>query len=353
MSDSAYTKLPILAGGNYHKWQSQIMDHLQSINARLLVNGTEIQPGGSNASTAQRDFIERKEKASSMLRRACGFEARSYIENEYDPVTIWQILREKFASDAAAQPARLQLTMKFSTLRLKPNQSVGEWIAELRQIQNELAGSIAAINDHQIISHVLTHLPSNYKQLKTLISHSKDPAVQTLENIAHEFQLFDAEEKLQNELSGNLSSASTLQKANALSAQQGNYRGRGRSHGNGNWNNNRHHPYNANRESTGNTNDTDEAPKPTRRPAHSDTICYYCLKKGHFQYDCELRKKATSFRQQHHANFAAANNNIINDNRLTDITGDINTKKASFRSYAAMRATCDCDSDNVVYGLCQ
>lgn len=355
MSDPGLGKLPILTGANYHQWQSKIMDHLQGINARHIVNGVETLPGG-NASNAQRDFNERKEKASSMLRRACGYEARSYIENEYDPVTIWQVLREKFASDAAAQPTRLQLTMKFGTSRLKPNQSVGEWIAELRQIQNELAGSVAAINDHQIISHVLTHLPANYKYLKTLISHSKDPAVQTLENIAHEFQLFDAEEKLENQLSGNLTSASTLTKANALSAQQTNHRGRGGYRGRGNYrgrgrsgfrndSNYRQYPY-TNRLSQEKNNVNSEAPKLTRsgRPAHPDIMCYYCLQKGHFQNDCELRKRANSLTQQRRAKFA--NRAAANDNRFTDITDIENTtEEVSFRTSAALQATCD----NAIY----
>lgn len=301
MSTTLTPKLPQLTGANYYSWKNDILIALAGINARRLVTGEEVPPT-NNAVTQLRDFTERSEKAVCMLQNACGLEARSYIHGLFDPVQIWTTLRERFASDAAAQPNRLQLTMKFSTSRIKPNQPIGEWIAELRRIQSELAHSPAAINDHQIISHILTHMPQRYKQLKMMISHSKDPAVQTLDNIAHEFQLFDAEERLQNQLSGNLSTSSTLEKANALLADapssnqhgrggyRGNRRGRGNYRGQGRGGGNRQHPYNN-----------------QGRSASSNTECYYCTKKGHFSYDCEIRIAADKRYQEREAEKARAN----------------------------------------------
>lgn len=239
-SGSSPATLLKLNGANYHAWRNNILIALAGINARRLVIGEEAAPVNVGAAAAVRDFAERREKAASMLHNACGPEAKSFIINRFDPVQIWQELQTRFANNATSE-SRLQLVMRFNSLAMKTSGTAGEWIAELRQIQNQLAFSEDAITDRVMVTHILAKLPAKFKTLRQIITHSTNPEDQTLASVARNIHLFEEQEKLQNQLSGNLSSSSTLANANALYAGNGSYRGRGRGRrGNSFWGRNRY-----------------------------------------------------------------------------------------------------------------
>jgi hypothetical protein len=280
ITSGSSTQLPKLTGANYHSWRNEILIALAGINARRLVIGEEAAPANNSAVAAVRDFAERREKAASMLHHACGPEAKSFIIGEFDPIRIWQELNNRFAN-AATSESRLQLVMRFNSLAMKPSGTAGEWIAELRQIQNQLALSDDAISDRQMVTHILAKLPPKFSTLRQIITHSANPADQTLESVSRNIHLFEEQEKLKNQLSGNLDSASTLTNANALYAGGNRHRN---SHGN-----NRHHRNPKNRQNSS------DRPK---RKAGKDDVCYYCTKKGHFSSDCRTRIQAEKMGQE-------------------------------------------------------
>jgi len=275
-----YGKTAELTHQNYHQWHRDMEFFLNAEGALYIVLGNEVMPAGGGADPT--DFNTRARKAAAMIHAACSMPIKAYIDTMRDPHLMWKQLKGKLDT-ANSFSGRTAIRHLFNHFRLTPGGSLECYIAQLIKCMNMLAGSAQAISDETFRSHLTTTLTSDYNSIIDIIIH-KAPECQLIDYIISTLVKWDNTRLARKaEVWSNTNTSSTITSANALITQtkyqghRGYLQGGGRRHESGRggkW-------YDGGRSRL------------------SSGTCWYCLKSGHRQDTCFLKKKSEEGRRSH------------------------------------------------------
>lgn len=158
-----------LNGSNYASWKNNIRRLLRMIRAWDITEGREQLPplpshlnSQSVAAVAARarreDFEQRRKEAAGIIYNACIPAVRVYIDDSDDPADMWITLAERMDT-ANTAIGRQALYKTFMTLRPAKGRPIGEYLASLLEIKNQLSGTPEEISDIACKMHIFTSLP--------------------------------------------------------------------------------------------------------------------------------------------------------------------------------------------------
>ena len=275
---------------NYHTWKADMMIFLRSENALNIVLGHEAPPP-ANASFAVKDSYEKRlGRATGMVYSSVEPNIRAVINElpDQEPARVWAALGEKY-NTATSRSGRLAIRRRFQLTTMKTGSPVQDYISSLTNLRRELVGTPEEISDENLISHLLANLTDSFKTVVDIIT-IRPSEQESLDSICTQLIEYETSNALRKaQVGSNPNTAGTVAEGHALAAvgdtqatrgkqQYGRGRGnrRGRGNGRGNGHSNRHKPYDS---------------KPVGK-------CFYCLKEGHWEIDCNLKQKAEAFKKE-------------------------------------------------------
>jgi hypothetical protein len=236
-------------------------------------------------------FVAVPGRAFAMITTSCDESIRALIDDipQGDPVAVWKALKEHLDT-SKTRSGRIAIVRRFHRMRMSADSTVSEYISSLRETRKELFGSAEKITDETLLTHLLSTLPDSFSNIVDIITH-KPIEEQTLASVTSD--LIEYEKKLQErkeELGAGTNTANTMTDANALAAS---VQSRNRSTF-------RRTPYNLQRNNKPRDPQTEHSNSDSKAidTQRNDTgnQCWYCLKTGHIQRDCELKQRASELR---------------------------------------------------------
>ena len=144
---------------------------LHMVRAWNIVEGREqlppLPPGGLASQTAtavaararRDDFEVRRDEAAGIIYNACSPPVRIFIDGIDDPADMWLTLA-KWLDTASTAIGRQALYQKFMTLKPVKGKPIGEYLSDLLEIRNQIAGIPEEISDVACKTHIFTSLPA-------------------------------------------------------------------------------------------------------------------------------------------------------------------------------------------------
>ena len=264
---------------NYRTWKAGITIFLRCQNALEIVLGNETPPAADASSQLRESYQKRFGRARTMVYSSVEPTIRAFIDTlpDRDPARIWVALRERY-STATSRSDRLAIYRRFLLATMKPGTSVSEYISTLTGLQRELAGTREEISDVTLISHLLNNLTDNFwgiVDVITLLPSDND----TVHSITRSLIEYETLKELRNaRIGANMNGVNTLTEGDAVAATHSTHENHAKHRSGKRFGRRaRKAPY-SDRKST---SDPTEGPE-----------CWYCLRKGHRQTDCSLKRKA-------------------------------------------------------------
>jgi len=284
-TDNAYTDkrfgCPLLSEKNYPTWESSIKMRLITENCWEIVVGEEDAPsapelaeGASRAVESAHtvalkehkaeaiDFAKQAGKAALIINSTLSSGGEFYVKDTIDPREMWEILRNKLT---LVDNWGLQRTLKrdFYKTYYDGKEPITAYINRLRVFQQQLQGTNNEVSNDELVNRIMTSLPTTCEQRLITLDDRRDLTLDDLERALrnHEAKISD------------IPTQATKALATARYSKRG--RGRGRS----------------GRNRGGRHSDRRSFDLSTRS-------CWYCLKAGHSQNDCFVKKKADEGRRE-------------------------------------------------------
>jgi hypothetical protein len=201
---------------------------------------------------------------------------RDFFKGIRDPAAIWTTLNDKL-NTASSEAGQLALAHTFQSLRPRDDDtSIGQHIARLMNIRNQLAGTEEEIPEKRMVARIYISLPSEYDSLIKVIKYGPREQ-QTLDNVIN--TLMEEENSKNNKLVTNNAGSSLTSGSALIAYSHENSRGRGDSRGR--------------RRGCGGSRGTDY----TRGSSHSygrggiqkvdNRNCWHCGIRGHKMSECQ------------------------------------------------------------------
>ena len=92
---------------------------------------------------------------------------------------MWLTLSERLET-ASTAVGRQALCQKFMTLRPAPGKPIGEYLASLLEIRNQIAGTPEAISDVACKTHIVTSLPAVFRVTLKIQQNRLDATVESI-----------------------------------------------------------------------------------------------------------------------------------------------------------------------------
>jgi hypothetical protein len=229
-----------------------------------------------------------------MITTSCDESIRALIDDiaQGDSAAVWKALKEHLDT-SKTRSGRIAIVRRFHRMRMSANSTVSEYISSLRETRKELVGSAEKISDETLLTHLLSTLPDSFSNIVDIITH-KPIEEQTLAAVTSD--LIEHEKKLQErkeELGAGTNTANTMTDANALAASV-QFRNRSAY---------RRTPYKRNNKPRDSHTESSNSDSQRNDTANQ---CWYCLKPGHIQRDCELKQQASELKIKRVNRFANA-----------------------------------------------
>ena len=228
---------------------------------------------------AEQQFQTRSDLAASYLYSSLTIEARKHLGGIKEPRAMWEILKTRLNS-LSREVGIIRTHTTFLNDKMTDVESLSPYIARLTGYQTELAGTRKAITDEDLVSHLLTFLPVKYHNIRR---HIWDRPIenQTMDYVRNTLLEHEAQTSLDTPAVETTALAAksikSAKPAKAAKAVKGSHH--------------HHHHY------KGKYRDNQRYHQSTNRQGTRDLTCFYCLKKGHFESDCRLKKQSIEFRQ--------------------------------------------------------
>jgi hypothetical protein len=274
---SKYGDAPKLTTTNYHAWSKSITYILRAAQAWRIITGEELPPEAptANANNTARDRYEDKRDrynsrydiAAATIYQSCSTTLQGYIAVDSNPQEMWQTLKDRVDNTSNNDGPTL-LRERLHKERFNGEGSISTFISKVLTYREQLAHTTQALTDNEIVSHLITNLPSSWRIIRTIISN-QPAASKTLNYTIN--ALVNYETELQDDK--NEEQPAT----NALVATTGHKQSRGQ----GGWSQGR-----------------GRIEKPSRNPERNQVRCWYCLRPGHKERDCRLKKEADEEREK-------------------------------------------------------
>lgn len=243
---------------------------LRAAQAWRIVISEEHPPEApaANANGATRDCYEEKRDrynsrydiAAATIYQSCSTTIQAYIAGNSDPQTMWKTLKERVDTVSNAN-GPVMLREQLHKEKYNGEGSISTFIAKVLTYRDQLVHTPQALTDSEVTSHLITNLPSSWHVIQTIIANqpikSLDSVILALNNYETQMQNHKNEEE-HNPL---------VNTPNALTASRNRQGQRGRI----------------------------EKPQ---YPERSKERCWYCLRPGHKEKDCWIKKEADKEREK-------------------------------------------------------
>jgi len=207
------------------------------------------------------DFARRAGKAAPIINSTLSPGVEFYVKDTINPIDMWTILRNKLT---LVDNWGLQRTLKrdFYKMCYDGKESITTYINYLRGFQQQLQGTNNEISNDELVNRIMTSLLASWEQRIITLDDKRDLTLDDLKRALRSHQAKQADVPTQ--------ATKALAVARYGTRARGNpHRGCGRG---------------------GRANDR-------RSSGCSTKSCWYCLKAGHSQNDCFMRKKAEEARR--------------------------------------------------------
>ena len=298
-----------LTNSNYAPWRNNVRRLLRSLKAWDITEGREqlppLPPGSQNSQTAaavaardrRSDFEQRREDAAGIIYNACSAPVRIYIDNTDDPADMWLTLSERLDT-ASTAVGRQALYQKFMTLRPVQGKPIGDYLASLLEIRNQIAGTPEAISDVACKTHIFTSLPEVFDMTVKIQQSRSDSTVESIIDALKEDERIRMMKTAPDATTEAFHSTTTRGGPSRGASRWRSGRGRGRGSGNRTWcsfcNTGSHtleDCWSKDRDSTAGNTATSAAVG--ARPA---PLCWHCGESGHRQGDCPVKRRGDEAR---------------------------------------------------------
>ena len=246
----------------------------KSRSIRDIATGAETYPqtGGraSAIQTKQRDHRTRAATRLDVVQAACTPDAATHISRLHDLCGVWEALRPRSHTKEPAE-ARLMIGTSFDRCTLKDDEKLIDYFTRLSEIQQQLFGSPAEINDLTFLYHIFGTL-RQVPKFQMTVGHLQNGMRAGGLTPDAAMNRIEAAEQMHDE-DTNIGDTSTAAEILYASGRRG--RGSDRGHGRGG------RGWGQGRGSGGSSN----------RKENDDGICYHCGLKGHIKADCRPRAR--------------------------------------------------------------
>ena len=298
-----------LTNSNYAPWWNNVRRLLRTLNAWDITEGREqlppLPPGGQNSQTvaavaarARRiDFEQRRQDVAGIISNACSAPVRKYIDNTHDPADMWLTPSEPLDT-ASTAVGRQALYQKFMTLRPAQGKPIGDSLASLLEIRNQIAGIPEAISDVACKTHIFTSPPEVLEVTVKIQQSRSDSTVESIIAALKEDERIRMMKTAPDATTEAFHSTTSRGGSRTGASRWPSSRGHGRGSGNRTWcsfcNTGSHtfEDYSSkDRDSTA-WNTAMSAAVGTR-PA---PLCWHCGESGHRQGDCPVKHRGDEAR---------------------------------------------------------
>ena len=290
-----------LNNSNYSSWKNNTRRLLRSIKAWDITSGTEQLPpilagpvisAVSVAARAKReDFVQRREDAAGVIYNACTPAVRVYIDGSDDPHDMWLTLSERLDT-ASTAIGRQALYRKFMSLKPAKGEPIGDFLASLLEIRNQIACTPEQISDVACKTHIFSSLPDIFDITSKILQSRSDTTVESIIDALKE------DERIRGMCTVPDAATEAFYGAGNRRGGHGARAGRGRGRGTaGEWcthcNTGTHSLENCwskgrkrSRNSAGAATDGQD----------SEVLCWHCGDSGHRQGDCPVKRRGNEAR---------------------------------------------------------
>jgi hypothetical protein len=276
-----------LTGDNYSDWVNHMVLLLKSLHAWTIVKGEELCPEGGSAASlkAIRLWQEWVDDAAVVIFEACAPEIQCHLKHDMIAVQMWKELEDKLEKTKNIA-GWWGIYDSFWDSRPVLGQPIREWIAKLISIKARLHGSEQEIYDHNIINHIMYHLPESFERTK---HNLQDTKAVTIAQMTATLQRHEDNHKRE-----------LLQKGKS-SVGEAHHTSKGRwchicqksTHNT----NSCYSKRNGNRKRNCSPDQRSGSSIKNRR-SNDDIQCYHCTAKGHISSDCLVKKAGEAIRLQ-------------------------------------------------------
>jgi hypothetical protein len=279
-------RVPLLTTSNYKPWSVAIRHILDSVSCWEIVEGTEQSPP-NNGSAAVReryqDFKKRKSTACSLLYSSCSLDLQGHINDIWEPTTIWETL-SKQADESKQRGGPINLRRQLQSETYNGEGPISAYISRILSYRDRLAHTPQKLSKDEVIAYILIGLPETWSTISTIIEN-QPPENQTLDDVVNTLNAH--ERKLATQATQTTKSASAFigrrdQAGRVLKP----YRNQKKFH------------RDRNQDQDSDQDDEDE------------NECWYCLKKGHIERQCQIKKQANKKRKERQRQAGKATANI-------------------------------------------
>ncbi|KAG8490236.1 hypothetical protein CXB51_015362 [Gossypium anomalum] len=315
MANMIQPQIPKLTKTNYGNWSIQMRALLGFQDCWDVVKERYVESENAAAKAALTNEEKRiLKEARKKNKRALFFIFQGVDKSTFEKISdvktskeAWEILQKFLQGAKKTKKVRLQnLRAKFETLKMKPSESVDDYVIRVKAVVNEMKRNGETLDDVRVMEKKLQSLTRKFDYVVVAVEESKDLSqisidelVGSLQAHEHKMKLNDdtgnSDQVLESKLSFNESGARDNfgQGTSNHGGYHVGYRGRNRggrgTHGRGN-------------QSYGKVQTSEEYQTSSRgqgvrgkgrfqRGNKSQVQCYNCNKYGHYNYECRLNPK--------------------------------------------------------------
>jgi hypothetical protein len=271
-------RVPLLTTSNYKPWSVAIRHILDSVSCWEIVNGTEQAPPipGNNGSAAVRekhiDYKKRKSTACSLLYSSCSIDLQGHINDIWEPTIVWETLSGQ-ADESKQRGGPILLRRQLQLEKYSGEGPVSAYVSRILSYRDRLAHTPQKLSKDEVIAYILIGLPESWSTISTIIENQPLEA-QTLDSVIN--TLNTHERKLATQATQAVQPTKQL---NALVARH-QKRKKTRQYGG-----RANKPYQYRDQDRDQDQDSDQDDE-------DEIECWYCLKRGHLEKDCRIKKQA-------------------------------------------------------------
>jgi hypothetical protein len=273
-------RVPLLTTSNYKPWSVAIRHILDSVSCWEIVDSTEQAPPvpGNNRSAAARekhtDYKKRKSIACSLLYSSCSLDLQGHINDIWEPTTIWETLSGQ-ADESKQRGGPILLRRQLQLEKYSGEGPVSAYVSRILSYRDRLAHTPQKLSKDEVIAYILIGLPESWSTISTIIENQPLEA-QTLDSVIN--TLNTHERKLATQ-------ATQAPNSTVQSGQSGAFLAR-------------HQKQKNTRQQGGRPSKRSKIQDSNEDQDDDDIECWYCLKQGHFEKDCRLKKQADKKRKK-------------------------------------------------------
>eukprot|EP00253_Pinus_taeda_P036376 PITA_36376 len=178
-----------LDGTNFSNWKFKMQTLLESANAWSIVLGNEQRAGNA---TQEQDWDKRETKAKVILKMFVKDNIIPHIRDCKSAADIWDTLKGLYETQNSNRV--LALKGKLFALKMGENESVGGFMARVKDLKDQLGAIGEKVSDSDLVTLTLNRMTDEYQTfISALSAREKAPLFDELTAI-----LLQEEEKRQN-----------------------------------------------------------------------------------------------------------------------------------------------------------